>query len=329
MQVFEDKGICVRQESSFYIDASKRAVDAAISHSHSDHVRIYKDSKYLVTQGTYALIEDKIREKKNFKIAKFGKKTKIGEFEVSLHNAGHILGSAQVLVEGNKSVAVTSDFKLQKSLLFEPAEILHSDVLVMESTFGLSHFNFPPREQVYEDMIKWMHGEIERGRFIVLAGYATGKSQELTAIVNEFMNTTPLVHERIYENNKIYETQGVKLGEYIKLNHNLNESNVLIMPPSLINSALLQALQFSLKRKVSSALASGWQFNGCFNKTFPLSDHADFQQLMQYVKEANPKMVLTTHGYAKEFANHVQRRLKIPAHELRERDQKSLAEFSN
>lgn len=329
MDVFDDKGICVRGSEKFYIDSSKAGCKSIISHAHSDHAKLTAKGSYIMTPETAALIGEKAKKAEIRKL-KYGEKTKIGDFDVSLHNAGHILGAAQILAEKDgERVGVTADFKLQKSLLFEPAEIMDVDTLVMETTFGLPQFSFPKREHVYEMMIKWMQKELSKNHFIVLAGYATGKAQELTKVVNEFLGETPLVHERIYENNKVYEKFGVNLGKYIKLNHNLNDSNVLIMPPSLINAHLTGALKYTLQRNVVSALASGWGFNGTFNKCFPLSDHADFKQLVRYVKESNPKLLLTHHGFAGEFAGYVNRKLKIPARALNQKGQRCISEFSS
>jgi len=160
----------------------------------------------------------------------------------------------------------------------------------------------------------------------VLAGYAIGKAQELTAFVNEYLDIAPIVHEKIYENNKVYEKHNVKLGTYYKLDHNLNDSDILIMPPSLCNAPLLQAISFSVHKRVASAKATGWNYRSCFDSVFQLSDHADFNQLIEYIGLAEPKLVLTVHGFAREFANYVRRRFKIPARALQNEPQQSFLE---
>ena len=167
-------------------------------------------------------------------------------------------------------------------------------------------------------------------RFIVLSGYSLGKAQELTKFCNDFLGVHPLVHERIFENNQVYEKHGVKLGSYHKLNHNLNDSNVLIMPPMLVNRHLLSALEYSINKKVVSALATGWFYRRGHDKVFPLSDHADFNSLIRYVEESSPSLVLTMHGFENEFARYVSRRLKIPARPVKAvgKKQKALVEFA-
>ncbi len=330
MRILENKG--------YFLDASERLVidpvngnnasrTAIVTHAHSDHVSL-KQSAYILSKQTRQLVESRFAKLKSYKEFDFKRKFSFDDLDISLHNSGHILGSSQVAVQADKNIVFTSDFKLQESLVTKPAEILKSDVLVVESTFGLPRYVFPEREKVYAEMQQWVKQNIAKKNFVVLAGYSLGKAQELTAFCNHYCNEIPLVHETIFENNKVYEQNGIKLGKYFKLDNNLKDANVLIMPPSALKEPVLQALSFSLKKKLASAIATGWQYNSFFDRAFPLSDHADFNQLLQYVKESNPKLVLTAHGFSKEFAHSVQRKLKIPARELADGSQSALCEFS-
>jgi len=135
MQVYSNKGLFV---GNVPIDAkaSCKAPKAIISHGHSDHVATNKVTQYISSPETLALIEGMGKSKGNINALKFGKKTSFEDTTVSLHNAGHILGSAQTLVEGAKIVAVTSDFKTQDSIIQKGALPLNCDILVIESTFG-------------------------------------------------------------------------------------------------------------------------------------------------------------------------------------------------
>lgn len=317
MQIFHDNGIYFGKEKELVIDScikSHNAKHAIISHAHSDHVNVNGKSHLIASKQTISLLKNSYEIKlSKFKELSFGEKFSLENASISLYNAGHVLGSSQILIEAEKDIAITSDFKAQDSLTEKAAVPLHADSLVIESTFGLPEYQFPEREKIYNEMTSWIKEELSHKHFIVLGGYALGKAQELTKFCNEFLGIAPIVHEKIYCNNKIYESEGVSLGAYYKLDHNLNDSNILIMPPSLINMHLLQALQFSLNKRVSAAKATGWSYRGCYDKIFPLSDHADFNQLMQYIQQSEPKQVLTMHGFSKEFANYVNRRLKIPA----------------
>jgi len=326
MQIYRNRGLFV---GPVPIDpkASCHAEKAIVTHGHSDHVSPNKLTKYICSPETLDLVEARGKQTTNFSPLKFGKKLSLNEASISLHNSGHILGSAQVLVEGQKTIGVTSDFKLQDSLIQKGASPLKCDILVAECTFGLPSYQFPKREEVYQQIGSFVKEKSKKG-FVVLAGYALGKAQELTKVVNEYAGLAPLVHESIYKNNKVYEKHRVKLGNYLELDHNLSESPVLIMPPSLVNHNLLQVLEFSLHKKIFSGMATGWQFRNGLNTSFPLSDHADFQQLTEYVKQAEPKMVITMHGFEREFANYVQRRLGIAARPLGEKGQKRILEYA-
>lgn len=327
MEIIESCGVVFRAKEQLYVDAfGIRGKHALVTHAHSDHAKVSRSNTYYLTPQTSALIGSK-EKGLNVQEVPFGKKFCVGGFECCFHPSGHILGAGQLQVSNGAEAVLTSDFKLQKSILFEGAEVLPSGILVIESTFGKPEFVFPPREQVYEEIIKWVSHNLSKNNFVVLGGYSTGKAQELTKIVNEFLGETPLVHKRVFEQNNVYEQEGVKLGNYICLDHNLNDARVLIMPPHLINNNLLLALQHQLGKSVEAAIATGWR-NYYGYKSFPLSDHADFNGLMTYVKESSPKLVLTTHGFEEDFARTVQRKLGIPARPLSRAGQKTIMEFS-
>jgi Cft2 family RNA processing exonuclease len=325
MRISCGRGIRVSSGSDIFIDASGlKGSNILISHSHSDHARITKSNSYFLTRESAALLS--VEEKPNVTLLPYRKRFSLSGFDVSLHNAGHICGSSQFLLRNSGSVAVTSDFKLQKSLLTEPAEILSSEILVMETTYGKPGCRFMEREEAYREMHSWAKDAISAGGFVVLGGYSTGKAQELTKFCNEYLGVAPLLHSTAYARNAALSRCGVNLGDYIALNHNLNESDILIMPPHLINDGLISALSHQLKRKVSVAQATGQHFSKY--KRFELSDHADFSQLMRYVEHSAPKMVFTHHGHAEHFARQVKRKFGIPARPLTA-SQKSLIEFGS
>jgi putative mRNA 3-end processing factor len=302
-----------------------------VTHAHSDHSRISKskEKNYFMTSETKALIE----AKKNTKIENaietpLKKNFFVDGKEFTFFSSGHILGSVQIQVNSGQTV-FTSDFKLNDSILFEGAKILEAETLVIESTFGLPEFVFPERQKIYSEIEKWAKLELKKNRLLVLGGYSIGKAQELTKLSNVLLDEVPLVHESILKPNKVYEEKGVHLGKFEVLNHNLKEFNVLILPPHLLDSNLIKALEISCGRKVSPSFFSGWNASFGF-KSFPLSDHADFNQLMQYVEESGAKNVLTHHGFSRELAFLLKKRLGVnakPLHELNEATQSNLLDF--
>mgnify|MGYP001576304249 FL=1 len=207
------------------------------------------------------------------------------------------------------------------------AEVVPCDILVIESTFGQKQFAFPPRESVYEEIGNWVKEAKKNNMLPILAGYATGKTQELTKVVNEYAGVTPYVHESIFDKNKLHEKFGGKLGDYVKLDHNLKEAELLILPQSLCAPHVLHAISVSAKKSIASAKCTGWVWKESYDRNFALSDHADYNQLMQYVQEARPKQVYTHHGFERELSLSITKELGILSKPIGEAKQKALASF--
>ncbi|MEK6902782.1 MAG: MBL fold metallo-hydrolase [archaeon] len=332
MHVFEENGVMVQGSERILIDPHRRKASAdkvIVSHAHSDHVSIGASNSfpYFMTPPTHGLIEKKIPEKAKTKKLKYNTHFHSGNEKISLVSSGHILGSSQVVIEGEQKIVTTTDFKLQDSLVQKGAEIIPCDVLVIESTFGKKEFSFPSREEVYLEMEKWLSHAQKNNMLPVLAGYATGKAQELTKIVNEFSSMTPFVHDSIFEKNTIAEEHGFNLGEFVKVDHNLKDAEVLILPPQFCSPQVLHAISVSARKPIVSSKCTGWGWKDGFDSSFRLSDHADYNQLLEYVRVAQPKQVYTHHGFERELAQSIQKELNILARPLSEARQLALAHY--
>jgi len=228
---------------------------------------------------------------------------------IKFHNAGHVLGSAQCEINGT---VYTGDF-LTDSPLLGGAEPIECDTLVLETTFGLPEFVFPAREEIIGEISSWIKLNYEAGRTIVLGGYSLGKAQELTKIVAD-LGIPVLVHPAIARINTIYREAGVHLGDWLPTNTDeakeiAKSAFVAVMPFHQVKPKLLESLAQQNQTKAVAALATGWALkNGMRFKAFPLSDHADFPALLDYVERAHPKQVYTVHGFANEFARQLRRR---------------------
>ncbi|MFA5357577.1 MAG: hypothetical protein WC308_01510 [archaeon] len=327
----DEKNSLVFGEFCFDAEKKHNTKNVFLSHAHADHANFSKKCTVHATPETAELTTkrfEKYSKGINFEKIIFGERKKFDSFEMELAPSGHVLGAAQAKIFDNDSgkvTAITSDFRLNDSILFKGAEPLQCDTLIIETTFGKPEYVFPKEEKVILEMEKWIQEKSEKG-LIVLAGYALGKAQELTRISND-AGIVPIVHESIFEMNKIYEKHGAKIGKSLPLNHNLKESSVLIVPPSLVNKYLFSTLEYFDKRKIFSGIATGWpDFGGQYDRTFCLSDHADFNDLVSYVKQANPKLVLTDHGFSEEFA-HKLNKLGFNAKPLSKHKQRILSEF--
>jgi Cft2 family RNA processing exonuclease len=295
-----------------------------LSHAHADHVKLSKKAVFFASPETVDLVKQRYGEAEFVSLG-LNKKKRFDGFELELFPNGHILGSVQVGIESDgKSFGCTSDFRLQDSLLFSGAKPLECDSLVLETTFGSPEYVFPKQDEVVSQMVSWIGDKSKEG-LVLLSGYSLGKAQELVRISNE-AGIEPIVHESIFELNKIYEKHGVKLGKYFKLDHNLKDSQVLIMPPQLVGKHLFATLEHFDNRKVFSALATGWKYRTHFDTIFPLSNHADYNDLLEYVRLSNPKLVLTDHGFCEEFARKLNK-LGYNAKPLKQHKQKLISEY--
>jgi DNA ligase-1 len=231
----------------------------------------------------------------------FGEKRTVRSIDVTLLPAGHIFGSAQIFLE-NESLLYTGDFKLRKGKSAEPAEWRQADTLIMETTFGLPRYRFPAAEQVVNQIIAFCREAIEEGEVPVLLGYSLGKAQEILCSLAG-AGLTPMLHGSVYQMTRIYEQFGQSFCEYVRYNAKEVAGKVLICPPSANRSRMLEKIP---RKRV--AMISGWAIdpNAIYryqaDAAFPLSDHADYDDLLRYVELVQPKRVLTLHGFAAQFA---------------------------
>jgi hypothetical protein len=247
-----------------------------------------------------------------------------GEHRLTLFSAGHVLGSAQLLIEGEAGRFVyTGDFKLGRAYTCEPAEVKPCDVLLMECTYGRPQYVFPPRDAVEDAMIEFALAALDARSAPVFYAYSLGKAQEAMAILGKA--GVPLtVHGAVYNMAQVYERCGVHLPPYAKYDAlTYDGSSALIWPPS--GKALPVALRGKPTR---SAVLTGWALDrgatyayGA-DAAFALSDHADFPALLRYLELAQPRKVLLNHGW-RDFVWRL-RRMGIDAEYLEEHQQLAL-----
>ncbi len=281
-----------------------------LSHAHWDHLRYCKNSSkqnIFCSFETAELIKHIFSKKVN--PWPYKHELKFDNISLRLFPSGHVLGSAQFFVQTPKTnFIITNDFKLEDSLLMKGAEILEGENLIIETTFAKPEFKFPKRELLYEGISKWIKEELRKNRKVILFAYPLGKSQELISLINKYLNLAPHISWDIYYFCEVYKKFGLNLDYNII--SDIKDSEILVLPKAFANAEFFKALRFQ-GIKFSSAYFSGWALKNnfsLFHKTFPLSDHADFNQLLQYVEQSNAKKIYTYHGFAKEFANYLRKK---------------------
>jgi len=242
-------------------------------------------------------------------VLEFGDTHELRGARFTLLPAGHVRGSAQLHLETEDgSLLYTGDFKLRPGLSSEGIEWRGAETLIMETTFGKPQYIFPPTEQVLSDVIAFCRDALDNGSVPVLLGYSLGKAQEILCAVAA-AGLRPMLHGAVAKMTRIYSQLIPGFPDFADYKASEVAGHVLICPPSVRGSAMVQNIT---RRRV--AVLTGWALDPSavhryrVDAAFPLSDHAGYDELLQYIDLVRPKRVLTLHGYASEFARDLRRR---------------------
>jgi hypothetical protein len=284
------------------LDATRRAERSFVSHAHSDHMA--RHAEVLCTRATSRLMRARLPSKKRVEhILPFGQTEQLTpECTVTLHPAGHIFGSAQVLLDHalHGTLLYTGDFKLNPSHAAEPCATPRADTLIMETTFGLPRYVFPPAAEIVANLITFCRDTLAAGATPVLLCYSLGKSQEILRALAP-AGLPIMLHSETHRLTRICAQLGLDFPPHAEFDAATHAGHVIICPPH--SPGLLKRILAP-----RTAAVTGWEldhrsFHGSHHAAaFPLSDHADFPSLLRYVELVQPKRVLTLHGFAKEFA---------------------------
>ena len=301
-----ERGIYLPQVD-LWMDPQRPQKRALVSHAHFDHLAPH--GEILASPPTARLLRARTPKGTKIREIPFGKPFSLGGGALlKLTPAGHILGSAMAWVERTRpsrtSLLYTGDFKLREGGSSEACRPVKADVLVMETTYGLPRYRFPPSARVMREILSFCRGAVEDGELPVLLGYSLGKSQELLAGLAK-AGLPILLHPSVHRMTEIYRELGVTFPatEIWKKSGRQPDKAVLIFPPQAAHSTQLRGIA---NRRVAAvtgwALAPGANYRlGC-DVAFPLSDHADHGELKELVKQVAPREIRTLHGFAAEFA---------------------------
>lgn len=253
-----------------------------------------------------------------FRTLPWGKPCEIGNARLTLFPAGHILGSAQALVEWEGTrLLYSGDFKLRPGRSAEPIQVPRADVVIMETTFGRPRYRFPDSALVIEQIREFCRATLAEGFAPVLFCYSLGKGQEVLACLDgvEF----PIyLHSRHWEMASLYRDFGVRLPPFEKYQPGGKLDGVL-----LCASGCRKGRWFANLPNIRTAYISGWAIDSgaCWrfgtDAAFPLSDHADYDDLLEYARLTGASTVYTVHGFADQFAGDL-RKQGLWAEPLRE-----------
>jgi ATP-dependent DNA ligase I len=301
-----ERGVYLPQQN-LWLDPWDAKRFAFVSHAHIDHIAPHDE--VIVSERTACLMQSRLPGGRIEHVLPFGEKRTVHGWDLMLLPAGHIFGSAQCfLFVCNETLLYTGDFKLRPGKSAEQAEWHQADTLIMETTFGLPRYRFPPTEQVIEQIVDFCRETIDDERVPVLLGYSLGKAQEILCSL-EGAGLMPMLHRSVYRMTRIYEELGKSFCKYVRYNADDVAGKVLICPPSANGSPMLETIP---RKRI--AMISGWAVdsNALYryqvDTAFPLSDHADYTDLIRYVELVRPQRVFTLHGFAAEFARDLRER---------------------
>jgi putative mRNA 3-end processing factor len=290
----DDKGIRITG-SELYLDGRKKSPLSFVSHAHSDHVR--RHEQVIATPATISLVRQRNR-KINAIPLDYYQRYPIDDFSIELLPSGHVLGSAQILIERDGlKLIYTGDFKPGKNQTAAPLEVRRANILIMESTFGAPQFVFPKEWEIIERLSKFIERCFQSGIVPVVMGYALGKSQEALKLLGD-LDYQISIHPLIGQIVQVYEQHGVAFKNYqIYQGEDLRE-RILLIPPHLARSHAVTKIWRTRKLMLTGwAVDPNARYRYGADEALAFSDHADFNQLIEFVRQVQPERVFITHGF--------------------------------
>ena len=294
----------------FYIDPWRPVDRAVVTHAHSDHAR-WGMGRYLCSREGAGVLRRRVGWDAAIDAVEYRETLRIGDSQVSLHPAGHILGSAQIRVEVDGEVAVVSgDYKTEPDPTCTPFEPVRCHLFVTESTFGLPIYRWPKEETLQREINEWWRGNQVAGRASIVLGYALGKCQRALAMLNPEIGPI-FLHGAVVGLTQDYRDAGVALPATMKVSdvekgYDWSRA-VVLAPPSAHGTPW--ARKFG---EGSAAFLSGWMAirgarrRRAVDRGFVMSDHVDWPSLLGAIGETGAERVWVTHGYTNVVVRYLQ-----------------------
>jgi putative mRNA 3-end processing factor len=286
----------------FYIDPWLPVPRAVLTHAHGDHARAGSE-QYFAECSSEGVLRQRLGAELSLVTKRYGERFQLGAAEVSLHAAGHVLGSAQIRVRvDNETWVVTGDYKRAPDPTCAPFEPVVCDVLISEATFALPCYRWPETRDVIAEIWRWWQSNREQSRASVLFCYAFGKAQRVLAELMAHTSESVFLHGAVLPLVEEYRRAGIAMlpAEPVVREKRADYRGALIIaPPSAAGTPWMRRFA-----DASTGFCSGWmRIRGArrrrgYDRGFVLSDHADWPALIHTVAESHAKKILLTHGYS-------------------------------
>jgi putative mRNA 3-end processing factor len=304
---FTDKGLYCRQ-GNFYIDPWKPVDKAVITHAHSDHARPGNGS-YLCHHFTKPLLQLRLGDN-SYESIDWNERVMMNDVQLSLHPAGHIIGSAQIRLEYKGEVWVfTGDFKNEHDGLSTPFEAVKCHSFITESTFGLPIYKWKEQAQIFDAMKCWISENKMAGKSSVFIAYSLGKAQRILKPLSE-TGIPIFAHGAVYNVHQTLVNSGWDLPAVKRITPETTREElkecIVIAPSGAEGSSWIKRFY-----PYSVGICSGWmQVRGNVRRKnadagFAFSDHADWEGLLSAVKATGAEKVYTTHGFQSAFSRYL------------------------
>jgi putative mRNA 3-end processing factor len=288
----------------FYIDPKRPVHKAIISHAHGDHA-VPNSGRIYTTRSTKLFMNRRFKNslRSHFHEINFREPFYMNDVAITFYSAGHMLGSAMILMEHKKErYLFTGDFKLQADESCEPTEIVLADYLITETTFADPQYAHPdPVEE-----IKRLNEITDQN--ILLGAYAVGKAQRLTHLVSKHCSSKKiLVHNEIVKFHEVYQHSGFNLGtweRYTKQEFKKGRNCIYILPPNWFHR--------SSEKESYKVFATGWKHahTKC-DSVLNISDHADWNDLLTCIEQTKARIVYTLHGDGRTLKEHLKDKVEV------------------
>lgn len=300
-----------------HVDPWKPVEAAIVTHGHADHAAT-GCGRYIASPATASILRCRYGIKAPIQELSPGESIDLGRSRVSLHAAGHILGSSQVRIEAKGGVTVvTGDYKTAPDPTCDAFEVVECDALLTESTFGLPVFRWPPDAEVFAQLNAWWRANAAQGLNSVVFAYSLGKAQRVLAGVDASIGPV-LVHGAVEKVLGPYREFGTALPDTARANRESAKAAdgraLIVAPPSAAGTPWMRHFT-----PCSTAFASGWMaVRGTrrwqsVDRGFVVSDHADWDGLLDTVRRTGARFVGVTHGSSTAFARYLREEVGVEA----------------
>ncbi|GAB4340539.1 MAG: ligase-associated DNA damage response exonuclease [Flammeovirgaceae bacterium] len=306
--VFNENGIFC-PAGNFYIDPWKPVQDAIITHAHTDHAR-WGHQNYLAQKNSENILYQRLGKDICLQTLDYGESIIKNGVKISLHPAGHIIGSAQVRIEYKGQVCVVSgDYKTENDGISTAFQPLKCHEFLTESTFGLPVYQWKPQKVLFQEINEWWAKNQKEGKVSIILAYALGKAQRILSGLEDSIGKV-YVHGTIWNTLEALKNQFKTNYAIHKIDSTLPKNSwkggIIIAPPAVEGSVWLQKFQ-----PYSLAVASGWMAirgikrRRLIDRGFVMSDHADWHGLLTAIKATEAEKVYVTHGYSAIFSKYL------------------------